>query len=319
MRPFGRALTLALLSAVTAEFLLGDHRLAGAAPIGEQLAALVLYGAFSGAAAVLIRDVARRTGRGWPTILLLAVAFGVIEQGMLGSGIGELGAIGTIGALGRHVIWGVSAPIAVVEALFPGPVAGRIPVAPQRQAPWLAMPGTVIAGAAALLGGAALLVVSVSEPGFAAAPRQWALAVAAAVIAAAAVAVVVALRLPRRSPLGRGHYWWSILVALVATSAFIGVDQLPRTLPLWLSALFLLLPLAAGAVLVVVLRLDVLGLASGAILTACWHGLTDALPLGVLPGIEQNLLVGMSIAVLYTAYLVQRRRPGLLRAQSAVL
>jgi hypothetical protein len=33
--------------------------------------------------ALLIREVARRTGCGWPTIVVLALAFGVLEEGLL--------------------------------------------------------------------------------------------------------------------------------------------------------------------------------------------------------------------------------------------
>jgi hypothetical protein len=34
---------------------------------------------------VLIREVTRRTGGGWPTILLLSAAFGVIQAGFVSS------------------------------------------------------------------------------------------------------------------------------------------------------------------------------------------------------------------------------------------
>ena len=36
-----------------------------------------------GGGALLIREVARRAGRGWPTMLLLAVAYGVLQPGLL--------------------------------------------------------------------------------------------------------------------------------------------------------------------------------------------------------------------------------------------
>jgi hypothetical protein len=36
-----------------------------------------------GGAALLIREVTRRAGRGWPTILLLALAFGLLLEGVV--------------------------------------------------------------------------------------------------------------------------------------------------------------------------------------------------------------------------------------------
>lgn len=48
------------------------------------LPVIVLFlGPMYGGAALLIREVARRTGRGFPTIVLLAIAFGVIQAGLV--------------------------------------------------------------------------------------------------------------------------------------------------------------------------------------------------------------------------------------------
>lgn len=45
---------------------------------------IVLFlGPMYGGAAVLIREVVRRTGRGWPTIVLFAAAFGVLQAGLV--------------------------------------------------------------------------------------------------------------------------------------------------------------------------------------------------------------------------------------------
>ena len=97
----------------------------------------MLYVAFYGSAAVVIRDLARRTGRGWPTMLLLALAFGVVEEGLLTQSLfnpdylglhklsfGYLPALGiglpwTIFVLTLHVVWSIATPIAVAESVFP--------------------------------------------------------------------------------------------------------------------------------------------------------------------------------------------------------
>ena len=66
---------LFFLAPLVAEFLLGNL------PI-TLLAALVLLAPMYGGGALLIREVARRAGRGVPTMLLLGVAYGLLEEGV---------------------------------------------------------------------------------------------------------------------------------------------------------------------------------------------------------------------------------------------
>jgi hypothetical protein len=44
---------------------------------------LLIFGPLYGAPAVLIREAARRTGRGWPTILLVSLAAGLVQAGLI--------------------------------------------------------------------------------------------------------------------------------------------------------------------------------------------------------------------------------------------
>jgi hypothetical protein len=78
-----RSLALAGLSAVTAEFLLGDQYLSGLAGAPQQIAMILLFTAFYGGSAVVIRELTRRRGRGWPTIVTLALTFGLVEEGLV--------------------------------------------------------------------------------------------------------------------------------------------------------------------------------------------------------------------------------------------
>ncbi|VXB26837.1 conserved membrane hypothetical protein [Aeromicrobium sp. 9AM] len=55
----------------------------GGIPFTEMLWVVLFLGPMYGGAAVLIREVARRSGRGWPTILLLAAAFGAFQAGVV--------------------------------------------------------------------------------------------------------------------------------------------------------------------------------------------------------------------------------------------
>ena len=49
----------------------------------RRLPTLLILVLLYGCGALLIREVTRRTGRGWPTILLLGAAYGVIEAGLV--------------------------------------------------------------------------------------------------------------------------------------------------------------------------------------------------------------------------------------------
>ena len=76
MRRVAPALVLYVLSPFVAEFLLGDF------PV-TVLWLILLLGPMYGGGALLIRELTRRTGRGWPTMVLLGIAFGVVEEGLV--------------------------------------------------------------------------------------------------------------------------------------------------------------------------------------------------------------------------------------------
>ena len=143
------AFALFFLSPFVAEYLLGD--------ISVSAIWLILFMApFYGGGAILVRETARRFGRGWGTIALLAFAYGLVEEGIviqtlfnpnyLGLHLLRQAFIPSLGislwwssfVLTLHTAWSISAPIAVVEAIF----------ADRRTTPWL---GKVGLGVAALL------------------------------------------------------------------------------------------------------------------------------------------------------------------------
>jgi hypothetical protein len=86
------------------------------------IALLPLYGG----GALLIREIARRTGRGWPAMLLLALAYALLEEAFLTQSLfnpdyvgqrlldyGFIPAIGTslnwtVFVLSIHVVYGAS-------------------------------------------------------------------------------------------------------------------------------------------------------------------------------------------------------------------
>lgn len=75
-RDLRTALVLFLLAPPVGEFVLGNTPLPG-------IAAITVLAPMYGGGALLIREVARRTGRGWPTMLVLGLAHGVLEAGLL--------------------------------------------------------------------------------------------------------------------------------------------------------------------------------------------------------------------------------------------
>lgn len=136
---------LLVLSPICAEFVLAYDSSTGR-PL-DLLSGLVLFAPLYGGPALLIREVARRTGRGWPSMLLLAAAFGIVQAGVIDqslfndsyqdvAGWNESMRKTYIGMLGvsasnlqafvlGHVVQSFGAPIALVEAMRPA--TARVP------------------------------------------------------------------------------------------------------------------------------------------------------------------------------------------------
>ena len=74
-------LALLVLSPIGAELLAAYNDTTGR-PLAL-LGNLVFFAALYGCPALLIRELARRTGRGWPAILLLSAAAGLLQAGVL--------------------------------------------------------------------------------------------------------------------------------------------------------------------------------------------------------------------------------------------
>jgi len=162
-----------------------------------------------GGAALLIREVARRIGGGWPTIVLLAAAFGLVQAGLVDQsllnpeflddtefrdlataaqatvipGLG-ISAEHLLDYVGNHVALSVGAPIALVESM----------VDPERRhTPWLRRPGLVIV--VLLYLGGSLLIYADTAGRDAYVPSAGQLAVVAVTVLAL-VSAAVAIRRP---------------------------------------------------------------------------------------------------------------------------
>ena len=176
--PFGQrvapALTLVLLAPVVAEFLLADFTV-------RELGILVALAPLYGCGALLIREITRRAHRGWPTIVLLALAYALLEEAFLtqslfnpnyvGQRLLDYGFIPSLGTslnwtsfvLSIHIVWSVATPILIAEGL----------AAERRTTPWLKQPGLIVTTLLFLLGCAATAAFSLKSSPFVASTMQF--------------------------------------------------------------------------------------------------------------------------------------------------
>ena len=214
---------LLALAPWTAECVWGGFTAASFLPV------VVILAPQYGGAAVLIREVARRTGGGWPSIVLLAAAFGFVQAGLVDQSLYNPGFLDStefaadavtaratwipgldfsaqqaVAYVGGHIALSICAPIAVVESFAP---PGR------RHEPWLGGPGLAVMAVVYLLGSALIFRDVYSDEHFLASPLQagFTLVVVLALIG-------VALR-PRRSPDRAGRPRGPLAVAVVAAAA----------------------------------------------------------------------------------------------------
>ena len=98
---------------------------------------LPIMAAMYGSGALLVREIARRKGGGWPMIAVLGLAYGVIEEGLITQSLfnpdylhlrlleyGYLPGLGmaipwTLFVLTIHAVWSIAVPIGFTESLFP--------------------------------------------------------------------------------------------------------------------------------------------------------------------------------------------------------
>lgn len=141
------ALTLFVVAPLVAEYLLGDFAITFLSP-------LFIMAPMYGGGVLLIRELARRAGRGWPTILLLGCAYCLVEEGFSTQTLFNPNAFGmhllapawipalgiggwwTVFMLNVHPFWSIGVSIALVEGMFPS----------RARTPWLGNVGVSIAG-----------------------------------------------------------------------------------------------------------------------------------------------------------------------------
>ena len=112
--------------------------LSGSTPLMSFLNPLNLFllAGLYGSGTILVREATRRWGRGWPSVLLLGAAYGILEEGVAVKSFfdpnwPDLGLLGTYGRWAGvnwvwaewltiyHAIYSIAIPILLVELMFP--------------------------------------------------------------------------------------------------------------------------------------------------------------------------------------------------------
>jgi hypothetical protein len=282
LRRIAPALLLVMLAPIVAEFLLGDFSV-------RMLPFLLVLLPQYGGGALLIREVTRRTGRGWPTMLLLAVAYALVEEGFTTQSLfnpnylglrlldyGYVAALGisttwTVFVLSIHVVWSIGTPILIAEGV----------AADRRTTPWLGRPGLIVAAALFGLGCALTTAFTVGGNHFVAPLPQF--LVTAVLVVAAIAAAFAPFRPGSAAGEGAPPPWLVGAATLVLATAFELVEHLAqgRGAPAAVTALALL---ACELIAVVLIWTwsrrrgwgagHYLAIAAGTVLTYAWVGLS---------------------------------------------
>ncbi len=280
IRRIAPAIGLFFLAPLVSEFLLGNL------PI-TMLPAIVALAPMYGGGALLIREVVRRRGLGWPNILILAVAYGVLEEGLTTQSLfnpnyagqrlldeGFVPALGiavpwTLFVVGIHVFWSVCTPILMVEGL-----SGA-----RRTTPWLGRPGLVVTAVLFALGIAVTTAINMSLWPYTATAAQFTVTGVILVLLVAAGLFVRVGRAPAAGPAPRP---WVVLVAtLLAGGVFMGLTEVDAV-PTWVGVAIFAVDVIVFLALVA--RWSArdgwgdahrLAIGAGALLTYAWHSFVE--------------------------------------------
>jgi hypothetical protein len=313
IRRIAPAIALYFLAPLISEFLLGDF------PI-TKLGIILILAPMYGGGALLIREIARRTGGGWPMIILLALAYGIFEEAFttqtlfnpnyLGLNLHLLdhafipalgiGAWWTVFVLTLHTIWSISVSIGLAEALVPE----------RATEPWLRIPGLIIVSTLLVAVAVMMTKYSVKQDHnhFIATKAQF---IWSAVLCACVA--IAAFLLPKSGPRREASVpspWAVVAAALLLTSLFIIT---PRTWGWGAVACYFVLDVTAIVLFAAWSRrvgwnsLHRLGLAGGASLTYAWHAFLQQPVTGGSPRLNLISHVVFGFGLLVLLWIAARR------------
>jgi hypothetical protein len=279
-RSIAAAIGLFFIAPFIAEYLLGDL------PI-TLLIALVLMAPMYGGGALLIRELVRRTGRGWPSIFLLAISYGILEEAFttqslfnpnyLGKNFHLLdpafipalgiGAWWTLFVLTLHVAWSICTSIALAEALVPS----------RSTTPWLGPIGFSIVVLLFVIGAVVMTRMSYTKDHYLASHAQFITAAIFIVLFA-----IAAFLLPLSKPATASTSALNpLLTGFIALALASGVLLVPQNWN-WRGAAAVFALDAVALILIFTWSksaawtpLHKLALAAGAALAYGWHSFTQ--------------------------------------------
>ncbi|MBE3558278.1 MAG: hypothetical protein IMW89_03530 [Ktedonobacteraceae bacterium] len=248
MRRFLPVLTLVLIAPIIAELLWGST------PISRIASLLVLLPLYGGGA-LFIRELVRRSGRGWASVLLLGAAFGIVEEGLAlqsffnplpfgaspwSDRVLGINGLYSIWATGYHMVWSVALPILLTEMLFPA----------QRTTPYLGRVGLVVTGLFYALGVALLGFITVNfvSHGYWAPPVLLGLTVLVVMALGGVALGGLSPGTPRqRREISAPSPWLVLLVAGIAGYAWQALlIKLEHAVPALAHGTFMLIPLGSA-------------------------------------------------------------------------
>ncbi|HEY1803774.1 MAG TPA: hypothetical protein VGG45_04785 [Terracidiphilus sp.] len=241
------AVTLFFVAPLVAEYLLGDFSITFLSP-------MIMMAPMYGGGALIIRELTRRTGRGWPTILLLGCAYCLIEEGYTTQTLFNPDAFGlhmhllshawmpalgisawwTLFMLNVHPFWSIGVSIALVEGLFPS----------RARTPWL---GNIGVSVAAVLFAAAVYfstVFSIRRYHFIASAAQFTVTGVIAILFIAAALLTPKPTSKSRTEPVPSPWLFGVATFLLAAAVFLAPIQFNWVAVGWILAadlLFLLL------------------------------------------------------------------------------
>ncbi|MGD0097706.1 MAG: hypothetical protein ABSB60_14530 [Terracidiphilus sp.] len=225
-------ITLLFVAPLVAEYLLGDLPL-------RMLTALIVLAPAYGGAAILIREIARRTGRGWPTMLTLGAAYALIGEGLITQSLFNpdymkkhlhlldpayipalgIGGWWTAFMFNVHTFWSMGVSIALVEALFPA----------DAETPWLGWVGDSVVALVFVLGSAASFGIGFKQNQFIASHAQL-LGAAALSVLLMVSAFLIPARRPQRFGVGAPSPWITAAIAFVLGMAVLKATPIASVL-----------------------------------------------------------------------------------------
>ena len=283
------ALGLFFVAPLVAEFLLGNL------PI-KMLPALIVLAPLYGGGALLTRELVRRVGRGWPSILILGLAYAIFEEAFTTQSLFNpdylslklclltpafipafgIGGWWTLWMFNVHVLWSIATPIALIEATVPD----------RASKPWLGRIGLCVTAIVFLFGAVVTTKIGYKLDHYMASIRQFSSA-AAAVLLLGILAFQIPLGNKPKSPGSRPapSPWLPGVFALATGSAMLltpkawgwGAVAVLLTLDLIVLALVLFWSQRSGWGLQ-----HKLALASGAALAYGWHAFVEHPSVGQL-------------------------------------